>query len=173
MAYQMWLDAAEPSSEGEVGVKASRQGILSCKLAFLNGHQPAKRFLPPGKKKIHLMPQTQEEMKGHCKWRFAGLKAGWKQVIVNAGSPCTARGPIPAPTPPALPKNSGGGRKPYSKMGRWCWSPFGDKNIQTNVGFIGESPELLLSTCRQWGSTWAIKTIVYCISELLPCKSIV
>lgn len=45
----MWLDAAEPSSEGEGGVKASGQGILSCKLAFLNGQQPAKCFLPSGK----------------------------------------------------------------------------------------------------------------------------
>lgn len=50
MTYQMWLDAAEPSSEGEGGVKASGQGILSCKLAFLNGQQPSKT-LPPFRKK--------------------------------------------------------------------------------------------------------------------------
>lgn len=50
MTYQVQLDAAKPSSEEEGGVKVGGKGILSCKLAFLNGQRPVRLGLPSGKK---------------------------------------------------------------------------------------------------------------------------
>lgn len=53
---------------------------------------------------------------------------------------CTpASSPIRGPMPSPLPKNSGGGKKPRSRMGGWCRSPSEDMHIKTMWVFMGMS----------------------------------